>query len=70
MRSAIILAVALAACEPSQNGSTQTKAPNKQTQGVEVCNPVRVGPSGGPAVRCGNSPIGIDIWSGSPVVIP
>lgn len=52
----------LTACEPTSS----TRSANKSAEPIRV----RVGPSGGPAIRCGDSPVGIDIFSGDIVVMP
>lgn len=52
----------LPACEPASS----THRANKPEETIRV----RVGPSGGPAIRCGDSTVGIDVFSGDIVVMP
>lgn len=52
----------LTACEPPAS----THDTDKPAEPIRV----RVGPSGGPAIRCGDSPVGIDVFSGDIVAMP
>lgn len=62
MRLLPVLAFLLVSCEPSAS----THATDKSERPMRV----RVGPSGGPAVRCGDSPVGVDVFSGDIVLMP
>ena len=62
MRLLLVLTFLLAACEPPAS----TQATDKSAAPIRV----RVGPSGGPAIRCGDSPVGIDVFSGDIVAMP